>query len=79
MRQLMKNQRRQTLIAPAEHGVEDRVVEPTQSGIGLNATDKHISALLARKGRFASCAALTVIAPVSHTSGNREAMGNGRE
>ncbi|MDT4861496.1 hypothetical protein FQZ97_961040 [compost metagenome] len=70
----MKDQRGQAFIAPAHHGVHDRVVEPAQGRIGLHAADGHVHALQALHCRLAASRALAVVAAIGHATGDGEAV-----
>ncbi|MNP29752.1 hypothetical protein D3C76_1227890 [compost metagenome] len=73
--QLMEDHRGQAFITPTKHRTEDRVVEPTQGRISLNATHIHIQPLLFLQRRRSSRRTLAVITAVGNAAGDGEAMG----
>ncbi|MNN55362.1 hypothetical protein D3C81_1702350 [compost metagenome] len=70
----MKDQRGQALIAPAHHRIKNRVIEPAERRIGLDAANRYVHALQSLDRRFTARRALAVITAIGHATGNREAM-----
>ncbi|MCY1358246.1 hypothetical protein D9M69_447750 [compost metagenome] len=79
MGELVKDQRGQSLIPPAHHRTDDRVVEPAKCRIGLDAANRHVHALQALQSRCTAGCALAVVTAISNTTGDGEAVVYGLE
>ena len=74
MRQFMEDQRCQPFIAPTHHRTDNRIVEPAERRIGLDAADRHVHTLQSQQRRLTTGRALVVIAAVSDATGDGKAV-----
>ena len=74
VRQLMEDQCRQPFIAPTHHRTDNRIVEPTERRISLDAADRHVHTLLSQQRRLTPGRTLGVVTAVGDAAGDGEAM-----